>query len=69
MGSPQPPLRGSDRFPAKDENYRYLSLARWSYAVLFGGALTLGISPTLSGFVFGSVLMAIRSDFASLSKC
>ncbi|KAI0431528.1 major facilitator superfamily domain-containing protein [Xylaria sp. FL1042] len=56
------------RYRAKDEHYRDLSLARWSYAVLFFGALTLGVSPTLSGFVFGLVLMAIGSGFASLSK-
>ncbi|KAI3340610.1 major facilitator superfamily domain-containing protein [Ustulina deusta] len=56
------------RYRAKDEHYRDLSLARWSYAVLFLGALTLGISPTLSGFVFGLILMAVGSGFGSLSK-
>ncbi|RWA06824.1 hypothetical protein EKO27_g8282 [Xylaria grammica] len=56
------------RYRAKDEHYRDLSLARWSYAVLFLGALTLGLSPTLSGFVFGLILMAIGSGFGSLSK-
>ncbi|KAI0976804.1 major facilitator superfamily domain-containing protein [Xylaria arbuscula] len=56
------------RYRAKDEHYRDLSLARWSYAVLFSGALTLGISPTLGSFVFGLILMAIGSGFASLSK-
>ncbi|KAI1298242.1 major facilitator superfamily domain-containing protein [Xylaria venustula] len=56
------------RYRAKNEHYRDLSLARWSYAVLFSGALTLGISPTLGGFVFGLILMAIGSGFSSLSK-
>ncbi|KAF2970991.1 hypothetical protein GQX73_g2580 [Xylaria multiplex] len=56
------------RYRAKDEHYRDLSLARWSYAVLFLGALTLGLSPTLSGFVFGLIVMAIGSGFGSLSK-
>ncbi|KAI0452339.1 major facilitator superfamily domain-containing protein [Xylaria acuta] len=56
------------RYRAKDEQYRDLSLARWSYAVLFLGALTLGLSPTLGGFIFGLLLMAIGSGFGSLSK-
>lgn len=56
------------RYRAKDEQYRDLSLARWSYAVLFLGALTLGLSPTLSGFVLGLILMAVGSGFGSLSK-
>ncbi|KAI1425755.1 major facilitator superfamily domain-containing protein [Xylaria sp. FL1777] len=56
------------RYRAKDEQYRDLSLARWSYVVLFLGALTLGLSPTLSAFVFGLVLMALGSGFGSLSK-
>ncbi|KAI0539742.1 major facilitator superfamily domain-containing protein [Xylaria digitata] len=56
------------RYRAKDEHYRDLSLARWSYAILFFGALTLGLSPTLSGFVFGLILMAIGSGFGSISK-
>ncbi|TRX94951.1 hypothetical protein FHL15_004036 [Xylaria flabelliformis] len=56
------------RYRAKNEQYRDLSLARWSYAVLFLGALTLGLSPTLGGFIFGLLLMAIGSGFGSLSK-
>ncbi|KAI0109038.1 major facilitator superfamily domain-containing protein [Nemania sp. FL0031] len=56
------------RWRAKNEQYRDLFLARWSYAVLFIGALTLGLSPTLGGFVFGLLLMAIGSGFGSLSK-
>lgn len=56
------------RYKAKDEQYRDLFLARWSYAVLFLGALTLGFSPTLGGFIFGLILMAIGSGFGSLSK-
>ncbi|KAI0467216.1 major facilitator superfamily domain-containing protein [Xylaria cf. heliscus] len=56
------------RYRARNEQYRDLSLARWSYAVLFLGALTLGLSPTLGGFIFGLLLMAIGSGFGSLSK-
>ncbi|KAI0877832.1 major facilitator superfamily domain-containing protein [Hypoxylon argillaceum] len=56
------------RYRAKNEQYRDLSLARWSYAILFVGALILGISPTLAGFVFGLLLMAVGSGFGSLSK-
>ncbi|KAJ2973402.1 hypothetical protein NUW58_g8947 [Xylaria curta] len=56
------------RFRARNEQYRDLSLARWSYLVLFLGALTLGLSPTLAGFVFGLLLMAVGSGFGSLSK-
>jgi MFS family permease len=56
------------RYRAKDEHYRDLSLARWSYVVLFLGALTLGLSPTLGGFVLGLILMAVGSGFGSLSK-
>ncbi|KAI1129245.1 major facilitator superfamily domain-containing protein [Nemania abortiva] len=56
------------KWRAKNEQYRDLSLARWSYAILFIGALTLGLSPTLGGFVFGLLLMAIGSGFGSLSK-
>ncbi|KAI0446445.1 major facilitator superfamily domain-containing protein [Xylaria telfairii] len=56
------------RYRARNEQYRDLSLARWSYAILFLGALTLGLSPTLGGFIFGLLLMAIGSGFSSLSK-
>lgn len=56
------------RYRAKNEQYRDLSLARSSYAVLFLGALTLGLSPTLGGFIFGLLLMAMGSGFSSLSK-
>ncbi|KAK5632636.1 hypothetical protein RRF57_008350 [Xylaria bambusicola] len=56
------------RYRAKNEHYRDLQLARWSYVISFLGALTLGISPTLGGFIFGLLLMAIGSGFASLSK-
>ncbi|KAI0856976.1 major facilitator superfamily domain-containing protein [Xylaria cubensis] len=56
------------RYRARNEQYRDLSLARWSYAVLFLGALTLGLSPTLGGFIFGLLLMAVGSGFGSLSK-
>ncbi|KAI1752196.1 major facilitator superfamily domain-containing protein [Xylaria castorea] len=56
------------RYRARNEQYRDLSLARWSYAVLFLGALTLGLSPTLGSFIFGLLLMAIGSGFGSLSK-
>ncbi|KAI0804419.1 hypothetical protein GGR55DRAFT_681729 [Xylaria sp. FL0064] len=75
MGSPRPPLRGVPidaatpaEYRAKDEQYRGLSLARWPYAVLFCGALTLGISPTPSSFVFDLILTAIGSGFARFSK-
>ncbi|KAI1827491.1 major facilitator superfamily domain-containing protein [Xylaria intraflava] len=56
------------RFRAKDERYRDLSLARWSYAILFFGAITLGLSMTLGSFVFGLILMALGSGFGSLAK-
>ncbi|KAI1177378.1 major facilitator superfamily domain-containing protein [Nemania sp. FL0916] len=56
------------RYRAKDEQYRDLFLARWSYVILFIGAVTLGLSPTLGGFVLGLILMAVGSGFGSLSK-
>jgi MFS family permease len=56
------------RFRAKDEQSRDLLMARWSYSILFLGALTLGLSPTLGGFIFGLILMAIGSGFGSFTK-
>ncbi|KAI1436866.1 major facilitator superfamily domain-containing protein [Xylaria sp. CBS 124048] len=56
------------RYRAKNEHCRDLSLARWSYVILFFGSLTLGLSMTLGGFVFGLFLMALGSGFGSLSK-
>ncbi|KAI0008716.1 MFS general substrate transporter [Xylariaceae sp. FL0662B] len=56
------------RFRSPDEHHRDLSLARWSFGVLSIGALVLGLSPTLAGFVFGLVLMALGSGFNSLSR-
>ncbi|KAI1119138.1 hypothetical protein F5Y14DRAFT_446349 [Nemania sp. NC0429] len=40
----------------------------FSYAILFLGALTPGLAPTLAGFVLGLLLMAVGSGFGSLSK-
>ncbi|KAI3324497.1 major facilitator superfamily transporter [Xylariaceae sp. AK1471] len=56
------------RFRAKGEQSRDLFIARWSYGVLFLGALTLSLSPTLGGFIFGLILMAIGSGFSSLTR-
>jgi len=51
-----------------DEHARDLHLARYSFAILFLGALILFASPALSGFVFGLVLMAFGSGSSSLVK-
>ncbi|KAI0409397.1 major facilitator superfamily domain-containing protein [Xylaria palmicola] len=56
------------RWRARSEQHRDLALARWSYAVLFLGALALGLAPTLGGFVAGLLLMAVGSGFGSLAK-
>ncbi|OTA92366.1 hypothetical protein M434DRAFT_325362 [Hypoxylon sp. CO27-5] len=56
------------RFRAPDEHHRDLSLARWSFGFLIVGVLVLGLSPILSGFVFGLLLMALGSSFGSLNK-
>ncbi|KAI0596519.1 major facilitator superfamily domain-containing protein [Biscogniauxia sp. FL1348] len=50
------------------EHRRDLSLALWSYAVLFLGVVVLGVSPSLGGFVLGLALTALGSGFGSLSK-
>ncbi|KAI1077407.1 MFS general substrate transporter [Whalleya microplaca] len=56
------------RFRSPDEHTRDLSLARWSFGVLSIGALVLGLAPTLAGFMFGLVLMALGSGYNSLSR-
>ncbi|KAI1465416.1 MFS general substrate transporter [Daldinia caldariorum] len=53
---------------APDEHHRDLSLARWSYALLAIGIFVLGLAPTLAGFVFGLVLMALGSGFNSMTR-
>ncbi|KAI1807049.1 MFS general substrate transporter [Daldinia bambusicola] len=53
---------------APDEHHRDLSLARWSYALLAVSLFVLGLAPTLSGFVFGLLLMALGSGFNSLTR-
>lgn len=53
---------------AKDEPHRDLSLARWSGGVCIVGGLALGIAPTLPGFIFGLVLMALGSAYSSLCR-
>ncbi|OTB04419.1 hypothetical protein M426DRAFT_320782 [Hypoxylon sp. CI-4A] len=56
------------RFRAPDEHQRDLSFARWSYGALAVGILALGLAPTLPGFVFGLMLMALGSSFNSLTR-
>lgn len=56
------------RFRAADEHHRDLSLARWSFGILFIGALVLGLAPSLAGFIFGLTLMAFGSGFNSLTR-
>lgn len=56
------------RFRAKDEQHRDLSIARWSYMILSLGSFTLGVSPSLAGFLFGLVLMAVGSGYSSLAR-
>ncbi|KAI8961983.1 MFS general substrate transporter [Daldinia sp. FL1419] len=53
---------------APDEQHRDLSLARWSYTLLAVGIFVLGLAPTLSGFIFGLILMALGSGFNSLTR-
>lgn len=56
------------RIRAPDEHHRDLSLARWSYTLLAVGIFILGLAPTLSGFIFGLMLMALGSGFNSLTR-
>ncbi|KAI1378591.1 MFS general substrate transporter [Hypoxylon crocopeplum] len=56
------------RLRASDEHHRDLSIARWSLGFLVLGIFVLGISPTLAGFIFGLILMAIGSCFSSLIR-
>ncbi|KAH9883212.1 MFS general substrate transporter [Xylariomycetidae sp. FL2044] len=56
------------RFRASNEHSRDLTLMRWSHGILIVGALVLGLSPTLAGFVFGLVLMAIGAGYNSLNR-
>ncbi|MCJ1303248.1 hypothetical protein MMC08_006056 [Hypocenomyce scalaris] len=63
MHSTTPP-----RFRSTDEHHRDLSMARWSYGITVVAALVLGLAPTLSGFVFGLVLLALGSCCVSLTR-
>ncbi|KAI0141636.1 major facilitator superfamily transporter [Xylariaceae sp. FL1272] len=56
------------KFRPKDEQHRDLTLARYSYIFIFVGALILGLSPTLGGFVLGLLVMAIGSGYNSLVR-
>ena len=53
---------------AIDERHRDLSIARWSYGVTIVAALALGLAPTLPGFIFGLVLVALGSGCSSLTR-
>ncbi|KAI1267607.1 major facilitator superfamily transporter [Xylariaceae sp. FL1019] len=55
-------------FRPKDEQHRDLTLARYSYIFIFIGALILGLSPTLGGFILGLLVMAIGSGYNSLVR-
>ncbi|KAI1489774.1 major facilitator superfamily domain-containing protein [Biscogniauxia mediterranea] len=66
--SPSSLSRTSPSSSNNSEHHRDLSLALWSYAILVLGAVVLGASPRLGGFVFGLALTALGSGFGSLSK-
>ncbi|KAL7619931.1 hypothetical protein AAE478_010478 [Parahypoxylon ruwenzoriense] len=51
-----------------NESRRDLVLVRWSYAAYVAGTLILGISPSLSVFVLGLVVMSLGSGSASFIK-
>lgn len=50
------------------EHYRDLALARWSGGFLIIGSLALAIAPSLPGFIFGLILMALGSAYSSLAR-
>lgn len=48
-----------------DERQRDLTFARWSFIALAAGALVMGLSPVLPGFVCGLFIMALGSGAGS----
>ena len=50
------------------EHYRDLALAQWSGGFLIIVSLALAIAPTLPGFIFGLILMALGSAYSSLAR-
>lgn len=61
-------LMQSTKLRAADEHHRDLSIARWSAGISGLAALTLGLAPTLPGFLLGLVILALGSGTFSLVR-